>query len=275
MLPDNAELRQQHAPLRRFIDGAIGVVPIFRPGTDLSYQSMGTLVVAELVQQLSGKTISEFVRDEILQPLEMNSTGLGSRGFNRERLVRVETPEYQAGSDFGWNSTYWQELGVPWGGMFSAPEDFALICQMLLGGGELDGVRILSPGTVNMMTTNRLNDQPQSLRTHSPDSTLGTRLAAQSPRHIRQLGRRPRTECLRPHRCDGHDVLDRPGSRRLLPAIHLGNPLQSPLATGASVEHGGVGVCVVLPVSRSLRDRPPVSASCGDELSSRIDSSNR
>lgn len=160
MLPDNAELRQQHAPLQRFIEGAIAAVPLFRPGTDLSYQSMGNLVVAELVQQLSGKTIHEFFHDEVLQPLGMSSSGLGSRGFDRARLVRVETPEYQADSDFGWNSTYWQELGAPWGGMFSTPEDFALICQMLLGGGAIGDVRILSPGTVRMMTTHRLDDQP-------------------------------------------------------------------------------------------------------------------
>ena len=89
MLPDNAELRQQHAPLRRFIDGAIGVVPIFRPGTDLSYQSMGTLTVAEIVQRLSGLTIHEFIKREILTPLEMTSTGLGSRGLDRERLIPV------------------------------------------------------------------------------------------------------------------------------------------------------------------------------------------
>jgi CubicO group peptidase (beta-lactamase class C family) len=67
---------------------------------------------------------------------------------------------YQAGSDFGWNSRYWQELGAPWGGMFSAPEDFARICQLMLNGGELGGVRLLSPHTVRVATTNRLDDQP-------------------------------------------------------------------------------------------------------------------
>jgi len=160
MLGNNAELRKQHAPLSRFVEGAIEAVPLFPPGTDYSYQSMGTLIVAELVQRLSGMTIHDFIRKEILDPLEMKSTGLGSRGLDRERIVRVETPEYQAGSDFGWNSPYWQELGAPWGGMFSAPEDFAVICQLLLGGGAMNGVRLFAPGTVEMMTTNRLPDQP-------------------------------------------------------------------------------------------------------------------
>ena len=160
MLPDNAELRQQKAPLSRFIEGAINAMPLFPPGTGLSYQSMGTLTVAEIVQRISGQTIHEFVRDEILQPLGMDSTGLGSKGFERKRLVRVEIPEYQIGSDFGWNSTYWQQLGVPWGGMFSAPEDFAILCQMMLDGGAANN-RIVSSATVEAMTTNRLADLPE------------------------------------------------------------------------------------------------------------------
>jgi CubicO group peptidase (beta-lactamase class C family) len=161
MLANNEELRRQHAPLSKFIEGAIrDTVPLFPAGTNLSYQSMGTLVVAELVQRLSGLSIHEFVRREVLDPLGMKSTGLGSRGFDSARLVRVETPAYQAGSDFTWNSRYWQELGAPWGGMFSAPEDFAILCQMLLDKGQSVGGRILSPATVERMTTNRLHDQP-------------------------------------------------------------------------------------------------------------------
>ena len=156
MLENNEELRRKHAPLSTFIQGAIrDTVPMFPAGTDLSYQSMGTLVVAELVQKISGQTLHEFMRKEVFEPLELKSIGLGSKGFARERLIRVQTPEYQAGSDFGWNSPYWQELGAPWGGMFAAPEDFAVICQAMLKGGEL-----LSPGATRMMTTNRLNDYP-------------------------------------------------------------------------------------------------------------------
>ena len=53
--------------------------------------------------------------------------------------MRVQVPDYQAGTDFGWNSKYWQELGAPWGGLFSTPEDFAVLCQLMLDGGTLGG----------------------------------------------------------------------------------------------------------------------------------------
>jgi CubicO group peptidase (beta-lactamase class C family) len=160
MLPNNAELRRQHAPLQRFLDGAVRDTSLaFRPGTRLQYQSMGTAVVAEIIQRLSGKSIADFLRLEIFEPLGLRSTALGSQGFDRERLVRVQIPDYQT-EDFGWNSSYWQELGAPWGGLFSSPEDFAVLCQLMLSEGAWAGVRLLSPAAVQMMTTNRLDDLP-------------------------------------------------------------------------------------------------------------------
>lgn len=160
MLPNNEALRRKHSPLKTFVEQGAAVEPSFAPGTSLSYQSLGTLMVAEIVQRISGLSIRDFLRKEVFDPLEMHSSALGSRGVSRERLVRVEVPDWQAGTDFGWNSAYWQELGAPWGGMFSAPEDFARLCQLLLNGGKLNDVRLLSPGTVKTMTTNRLVDLP-------------------------------------------------------------------------------------------------------------------
>ena len=172
MLENNTELRRQHAPLKKFIEGAIRDTKLlFPPGTGYSYQSMGTLVVAEIVQRITGASIHAYLKREIFDPLRLKSTGLGSRGFDRARLVRVETPAYQAGGDFNWNGTYWQELGVPWGGMFSSPEDFAVICQMMLGGGSYGDTRILSPRTIEMMTSSRMDDfmeLPEPIRRAKP-----------------------------------------------------------------------------------------------------------
>jgi CubicO group peptidase (beta-lactamase class C family) len=159
-LPNNAELRQQHAPLKKFIEGVIRADLLFKPGTRFSYSSSGTLLVAEIVQRLSGRSIQEFMRREIIEPLGLKSTGLGSQGFARERLVRTTVPDYQVGKEGGWNSRYWQEFGSPAGGLFSTPEDYAVICCLMLGGGRWGDVRLLSPAAVRMMTSNRLNDLP-------------------------------------------------------------------------------------------------------------------
>jgi CubicO group peptidase (beta-lactamase class C family) len=161
MLSNNEQMRRDHAPLEKFLAGASrDTVPLFKAGTKLSYQSMGTAVVADIIQRLSGKPIAAFLKQEIFDPLGLKSIGLGSAGFARERLVRVEVPDYQARSNFDWNSDYWQKLGSPWGGLFSSPTDFAVLCQVLLSGGAWAGVRIWSPATIKMATTNRLDDYP-------------------------------------------------------------------------------------------------------------------
>ena len=158
-LPNNTELRKQHAPLKKFVEESIKADLLFKPGTRYSYSSSATILVAEIVQRLSEMSIQEFVRKEIIKPLGLKSTGLGSQGFARERLVRATVPEYQA-PEFGWNSKYWQEFGSPAGGLFSTPDDFAVICALMLNGGKLGDVRLLSPATVRMMTSDRLNDMP-------------------------------------------------------------------------------------------------------------------
>ena len=159
-LPNNAELRRKQAPLRTFIEGAIRADLLFPPGTRQSYASAATILVAEIVQRLSGRSIHEFVRREIVEPLGLRSTGLGAQGFARERLVRTTLPEYQVGVEGNWNSRYWQEFGSPAGGLFSTPEDFAVLCALMLNGGRWGDVQLLSPATVRLMTSNRLSDLP-------------------------------------------------------------------------------------------------------------------
>lgn len=204
MLDNNLELRRQHAPLSKFIEGAIrDTVPKFRAGTDYSYQSMGTLVVAELVQRLSGLSIQEFIAREILQPLGLKSTSLGIGSLPRQRIARLQTPQYEGVEKFGWNSSYWQELGAPWGGMFSTPDDYAVLCQLMLNRGTYGKVRLLSLATIDKITTNRLDDfpdLPESIRRTKPwglgwqlnhpatEGTLGDLLPASAYGHLGATG---------------------------------------------------------------------------------------
>ena len=160
-MPDNnLELRRQHAPLDKFVERTIrDTVPLFPPGTNFSYQSMGTLIVAELVRRLTGLTIHEFVRREVFEPLGLQSTSFGIGNLDPGRIVRMRPAATQDPS-WGWNSDYWRKLGVPWGGMYSCPEDMAVLCQLMLNGGVYNGVRLLAATTVAQATSNRLDDLP-------------------------------------------------------------------------------------------------------------------
>jgi CubicO group peptidase (beta-lactamase class C family) len=178
MLPNNTELRRAHAPLETFVEQSIrDTVRMFPPGTNLSYQSVGTNITGELIRRLSGVATAEFLKREIFDPLGLGSIALGSKSLDRARLVHVQIPAEQEPA-FGWNSRYWQELGSPWGGMFSAPADLAVLCQLMLSGGAVGDVRIVSPATTAAMTRNRLDDlpdMPESVRRTQPWG-LGWRL---------------------------------------------------------------------------------------------------
>lgn len=167
MLDNNIALRQEHAPLERYVQHTMqDVSPLFRPGTGFSYQSMGTLIVAEIIQRLTGKPIANFLHDELFEPLRLRAMLLGARGVQPERMVRVRTPAAQD-PQWGWNSAYWRGLGAPWGGAQGTAEDLAVVCQMMLDQGSAGGRRLFSPRTIARMTENRLNDfaeLPEPLR---------------------------------------------------------------------------------------------------------------
>ncbi len=160
MLPDNIKLRMAHKPLSAFIDATCEQSPLYPPGTQVGYQSMGTAMLGEIVHQVSGKTIQEFLRQEIFQPLGMKDTSLGWQPEKRERIAMVRQPKEMEGSDWGWMSPYWLGFGAPWGGLVTTPADLARFCLMTLGGGTLGGVRILSPATIRAMTSNQLLAMP-------------------------------------------------------------------------------------------------------------------
>jgi CubicO group peptidase (beta-lactamase class C family) len=160
MLPNNRALREAHAPLERFIEETNRLPLLFPPGTRVSYQSMGIAVLAEVVHQVTGVTLSEFLRREVFEPLGMTDTSLGWDPGKKERIARVRLEPEQEATDWNWNTPYWLGFGAPWGGLITSPGDFARFCRLLLQGGTFDGVRLLAPATVRAMTSNQLAAMP-------------------------------------------------------------------------------------------------------------------
>jgi CubicO group peptidase (beta-lactamase class C family) len=160
MLPDNIKLRMAHKPLSAFIEATCALKPLYPPGTQVGYQSMGTAMLGEIVHQVTGKTIQEFLRQEIFDPLDMKDTSLGWQPEKKDRLARVRVPKEMVNTDWGWMSPYWLALGAPWGGLVTSPADFARFCLMTLGGGALGKVCILSPASIRTMTSNQLAAMP-------------------------------------------------------------------------------------------------------------------
>jgi CubicO group peptidase (beta-lactamase class C family) len=161
MVADNEKLRRAHQPFAAFVAAVCKEPLLFPPGTRVSYQSMGLALLAEVVHQVAGKTLAEFLRQEVFEPLGMHDTALGWQPAKKDRLAAVRVPAELRQADWHWNSPYWLGFGAPWGGLVTSPADFARFCQMMLSGGVLDGVRVLSPATVRAMTSNQLAAMPQ------------------------------------------------------------------------------------------------------------------
>jgi CubicO group peptidase (beta-lactamase class C family) len=161
MVPENDALRAAHAPLEAFLDAIVRLPLAFPPGTQVQYQSMGFAMLAEVVHQVSGRSLREFLRAELFDPLGMHDTTLGAVPEKQGRIAAIRIGRSQQATDWHWNSPYWLGFGAPWGGLITSPGDFARFCRMMLAGGHLDGVRVLAPSTVRALTANQLVVMPQ------------------------------------------------------------------------------------------------------------------
>ena len=133
MLPDNEELRKRHAPLSDFIAGTCRTLLLFRPGEKVSYQSMGILLAAAIVEKIGGQRPADFLQEKIFAPLKMTRTslGLGGRKIAETAQCQVSDP-----SDWDWNSAYWRNLGAPWGGAHSTVRDLAAFTEAFVADGK-------------------------------------------------------------------------------------------------------------------------------------------
>lgn len=120
MLPENVELRRRHAPLADFVAATCKTPLLFKPGTKVSYQSMGILLASEIAQRITGTPFREFLRREVFLPLEMKETSLGLGGRS---IAHTAQCQVEGNDDWNWNSLYWRDLGAPWGGVHSTAAD--------------------------------------------------------------------------------------------------------------------------------------------------------
>lgn len=140
------------------------------PGTFFRYSDINYILLGQLVQKVSGMPLDEFARTRIFAPLKMLDTGyLPLRRMDAARAALIAPTQKgaeSAGSAHGdlapgqllqgvvHDPTARRMDGVAGSaGVFTTARDVARYARMLLRGGELDGVRILSPESVRLMTT--------------------------------------------------------------------------------------------------------------------------
>ena len=134
---------------------------MFQPGTEWAY-SMSIDVLGRVVEILSGMTLGEFMKKKIFEPLGMTDTAFHCSADKADRLAALYVPNpgdnrRRIRSDaMGAGALVQQKADLGGGGLVSTMSDYMKFAEMLRGGGQLNGVRILSPRTVAFMASNHL-----------------------------------------------------------------------------------------------------------------------
>jgi CubicO group peptidase (beta-lactamase class C family) len=132
---------------------------VFQPGSRWNY-SVATDVLGRLVEVISGTTLERFLAERILGPLGMTDTGFFVEEARRDRLAELYIPgpdrSCLAAGALGRVAGSTPEMLSGGGGLISTAGDYHRFCRMLLGRGELEGVRLLGPRTHAYMVRNHL-----------------------------------------------------------------------------------------------------------------------
>jgi CubicO group peptidase (beta-lactamase class C family) len=137
----------------------------FQPGDQWEY-GRGTDVVGRLVEVMSGQTLDEFLRERIFEPLAMTDTHFYLPASKLNRFAAQYRPDDNGKIELADAPTsasrFVAEPHVYFsgaGGLVSTARDYFRFHQMMLNGGELDGTRILSRKTIELMTTSHTGDK--------------------------------------------------------------------------------------------------------------------
>lgn len=134
---------------------------VHQPGTAWNY-GVSTDIIGFLVEKISGQKLGEYMQDNIFSPLGMSDTGFYVASDKLDRLSQIYTVDGKTGKtvimpdgpigDFKTDP----EIHNAGGGLVSSMQDYYTFAQMLLNGGEINGVRILGSKTVEYLTSNHL-----------------------------------------------------------------------------------------------------------------------
>ena len=148
--------------LHQMIERTAEIPLMYQPGTNWSYSS-AVDIQGYIVEKLTGKTLGQFLQENVFAPLKMKDTAFYTGPEKARRLAAVyvaergQTQIHEAKELFGnkmpdYSKPPAMESGG--GGLTSTTMDYARFCQMMLNKGELDGVRVLSPASIELMDTN-------------------------------------------------------------------------------------------------------------------------
>jgi CubicO group peptidase (beta-lactamase class C family) len=136
---------------------------VFQPGTRGSYCTWGFVLLAEILRLVSGRSLEDLGREELFAPLGMANTAFGCPSEQRDRIVPAFDADFELHPTMNDPGLLTMCRGDT--GAFSTADDLAAFGQMMLNGGSLGGVRVLSPVSVRHMVESQYpwGDTPERL----------------------------------------------------------------------------------------------------------------
>jgi CubicO group peptidase (beta-lactamase class C family) len=129
---------------------------VCQPGAEWNY-SRSTDILGRILEVVSGKTLSAFLTERILAPLQMAQTAFHTAAENADRLAEPFPTDPWSGEKVQlFNMLEKPVMESGGGGLVSTTMDYARFSQMLLNGGSLDGTRIIGRKTLDLMASNHL-----------------------------------------------------------------------------------------------------------------------
>jgi CubicO group peptidase (beta-lactamase class C family) len=162
------------------------------PGTRIVYHGAAAhWTAAVLIEALTGGDFRDFIRDAVIARLGLGSdifVGLPEREHGRAADMHEPAPSGNGVQPLAANnSPAWRRAGVPGGGGYATARGMAALYQMMLGGGTLNGTRLLSPRTLAYAIRNHTGDRIDEYMGMPMHRGLGPHLRGTTPT-IRGLG---------------------------------------------------------------------------------------
>lgn len=150
-----APLYEQLRGPRAYLGRIVSLDMSYPPGTKSVYSDLGVILLGEVLERTTGASLEELARVRVLEPLVMTSTMFRPPVSLRERIAPTERDPWRGrvlqGEVHDENAF---ALGgvAPHAGLFATAGDLARFAQMLLGGGILEGRRVVSAATIELFT---------------------------------------------------------------------------------------------------------------------------
>ncbi|HKV25640.1 MAG TPA: serine hydrolase domain-containing protein [Candidatus Acidoferrum sp.] len=148
--------------LQEFIDKLAKIPLAYQPGTQWVY-SASMDIQGYIIEKLSGQCLPDFAEEHIFKPLGMKDSGFYVPADKLSRFVTLyrsdEKGQLIAVPQYHREFTQQPTMPSGGGGLVTTAADYYRFAQMLLNEGELDGVRILSPAAVHLMSSNHLSEK--------------------------------------------------------------------------------------------------------------------